>query len=65
MDGVTYMRMKFHVSGSKRKGEVFMDLKKVCTISFILGQYVASCLWLSTYFVLRFVLQFCSQNKLL
>ena len=30
MDGVTYMRMKFHISGSKRKGEVFMDLKKVC-----------------------------------
>lgn len=29
VDGVTYMRMKFHVSGSKRKGTVFMDLKKV------------------------------------
>ena len=29
VDGVTYMRMKFHVTGSKRKGTVFMDLKKV------------------------------------
>lgn len=29
VDGVTYMRMKFHVSGSKRKGEAFVDLKKV------------------------------------
>ena len=29
VDGVTYMRMKFHVAGSKRKGTVFIDLKKV------------------------------------
>ena len=29
VDGVTYMRMKFHVSGSKRKGETVLELKKV------------------------------------
>ncbi len=29
MDGVTYMRMKFYVDGSKRKGVVVLDLKKV------------------------------------
>ncbi|XP_003384418.1 PREDICTED: mitochondrial import inner membrane translocase subunit Tim21-like [Amphimedon queenslandica] len=28
VDGVTYMRMKFHVSGSKRKGETVLELKK-------------------------------------
>ena len=29
VEGVTYMRMKFYVSGSKRKGEAVLDLKKV------------------------------------
>ena len=31
MDGVTYMRVKFYVDGSKRKGTAYLDLKKVCT----------------------------------
>ena len=29
MDDVTYMRVKFYVDGSKRKGTVHVDLKKV------------------------------------
>ena len=28
MDGVSYMRMKFYVNGSKRKGTVSLDVKK-------------------------------------
>jgi import inner membrane translocase subunit TIM21 len=31
VDGKTYMRMKFYVSGTKRKGEAVLDLKKVQT----------------------------------
>ncbi len=29
MDDVTYMRVKFYVDGSKRKGTVHVDLRKV------------------------------------
>lgn len=29
MDGVSYMRVKFYVDGSKRKGVAYLDLKKV------------------------------------
>lgn len=29
VDDVTYMRVKFYVDGSKRKGTVHVDLKKV------------------------------------
>jgi len=29
VEGTTYMRMKFYVDGSKRKGTVHLDLKKV------------------------------------
>ena len=29
VDGMNYMRVKFFVDGSKRKGTVLMDLKKV------------------------------------
>ena len=28
VDGVTHMRMKFYVTGQRRKGEVHLDLKK-------------------------------------
>lgn len=29
VDGMQYMRMKFYVDGSKRKGTVHLDMKKV------------------------------------
>ena len=29
VDGVDYMRVQFYVDGSKRKGTVHLDLKKV------------------------------------
>ena len=32
VDDVTYMRVKFYVDGSKRKGTVHVDLKKVSAI---------------------------------
>ena len=34
MDDVTYMRVKFYVDGSKRKGTVHVDLKKVSGYEF-------------------------------
>lgn len=35
VDGTTYMRMKFYVSGAKRKGEAILDLKKVLHIEWL------------------------------
>ena len=29
VEGVSYMRMQFYVDGSKRKGTVHLDMKKV------------------------------------
>ena len=31
VEGVTYMRMKFYVKGSRRTGTVHLDMKKVPT----------------------------------
>ena len=35
VDNETYMRVKFYVDGSKRKGTVHVDLKKVSSLSML------------------------------
>jgi hypothetical protein len=34
VDGENYMRVKFYVSGQKRKGTVHVDVKQVCMLDF-------------------------------
>ena len=57
VDGVTYMRMKFYVTGQRRKGEVHLDLKKAIKFCVPATKSLTGILYRS--YVKLLVLKFC------